>query len=99
MFQTCFHYRWEGGPYLPTGTQAHIKLLSKKGKHPLHPGSYREISLINVDVKINSIIIASRLAPLLSSILYPAQSGFVPGRSATLDICRVLLALEYVKTH
>lgn len=90
---------WDGGPYLPTGTQAHIKLISKKGKDPLLPGSYRPISLINVDVKILSKIIASRLAPLLPSLLHPAQSGFVSGRSATLNIRKVLMALEYAKTH
>lgn len=90
---------WDGGPYLPTGTQAHIKLISKKGKDPLLPGSYRPISLINVDVKILSKIVASCLAFLLPSLLHPAQSGFVSGRSATLNIRKVLMALEYAKTH
>lgn len=32
---------WSGGPFLPTGNQAIIKLLSKKGNAPLEPGSYR----------------------------------------------------------
>lgn len=90
---------WDGGPYLPTGTQAHIKLIAKKGKDPQLPGSYRPISLINVDVKILSKIIASRLACLLPSLLHPAQSGFVSGRSATLNIRKVLMALHYATTH
>lgn len=91
---------WDGGCYPPTATQAHIRLISKKGKDPLLPGSYRPpISVINVDVKILSKIIASRLAPLLPSLLHPAHSGFVPGRSATLNMHRVLMALEYARSY
>lgn len=91
-----FNVMWDGGPYLPRGTQAPIRLISKKGKDPLHPCSYCPISLINVAIKILSKIIASRLAPLFPSLLHPAQSGFVPGCSA---IRKVLMALEYAKSH
>lgn len=28
---------WDGGPYFPTGTQAHIRLIAKKGKDPSLP--------------------------------------------------------------
>lgn len=77
---------WDGSPYLPTGMQAHIKLISKKGKDPLLPGSYRPISFNNFDIKIPSKIIASSLAPPAPLSLHPAQYGFVPGQSATLNM-------------
>lgn len=32
---------WAAGQYLPSGSQAHIKLLANIGKYPLLPGSYR----------------------------------------------------------
>lgn len=73
------------GMVAPIFLQEHIRLIFKKGKDPVLLGSYRPISLINVDVKILSKIIALHLGPLLPSLLHPAQSGFVPGRSATLN--------------
>lgn len=88
-----------GGPYLPTSKQAIIKLLANKGKDPLEPGSYRPISLLNLDVKILSNIIATRLTDILPSVIHPAQSGFVKGRTASLNICKVLMVLEHAKAN
>lgn len=90
---------WSGGPYLPTGNQAIIKLLSKKGKDPQEPGSYCPISLLNLDIKILSKIIASRLATIIPSLMHPAQSGFVKGRTATLNIRKVMMVLEHAKCN
>lgn len=81
---------WEGGPYLSTGYQAYIKLISKKGKDPTDPASYRPNSLINLDAKIMSKNIASWLAKWLPSITHPAQAGF---------ICHLIMALENAKLH
>lgn len=94
-----YNLMWKEGSYLPTGNQAYIKLLEKKGKDPTHPGSYRPISLLNIDAKIISKIIASRLAVILPSLIHPTQAGFIKGRSATANIRKVLLALDYAKTH
>lgn len=88
-----------GGPYLPTGNQAIIKLLSEKGKDPLEPGSYRPISLLNLDVKILSKIVATRLANIIPFLIHPTQSGFVNGRTATLNIQKVMMVLEHAKTN
>lgn len=66
---------WAVGPYLPSGTQDDIKLIAKKGKDPLLPGSYRPISLINVDTNILSKILATQLARLLPSILHQLSQG------------------------
>lgn len=49
--------------------------------------------------KKNSKINASRLAALLPSILHPAQSEFFYGRSMTLNIRKVLIALKYATAH
>lgn len=90
---------WSGGSYLQSGNQALIKLLSKKGKDPQEPGSYRPISLLNLDVKILSKIIATRLADIVPSLIHPAQSGFVKGRTATLNIRKVMMALDHALHH
>lgn len=90
---------WSGGPYLLTGNQAIIKLLSKKRKNPLEPGSYRPILLLNLDVKILSQIVTARLANILPSLINPAQYGFVRGRTATLNIHKVMMVREHAKAN
>lgn len=89
----------EGGKYPESGHLTHIKLIAKKGKDPTDPGSYRPISLINVDAKLMSKIMANRLASILPNIISPAQTGFTKGRSATANIRRVMAVLEYTKIH
>lgn len=65
--------RIRGGPYLPLDHQAHIKLTVKKGKNPTEPGSYRPISLLNIDSKILSTIVAFLLANMPSLIIQLSQ--------------------------
>lgn len=89
---------WTCGPYLPTGNQVIIKLLSKKRKiSPL--GSYRPISLLNLDIKILSKIAATRLMNIIPSLIHPTESGFVKVRSATLIIRKVMMVLEHAKIN
>ncbi|XDV14321.1 hypothetical protein PO909_014592 [Leuciscus waleckii] len=57
MFNAAFRQR-----RLPdTLSKATISLIPKKGKDPLLCGSYRPISLLNVDLKILSMVLALRL--------------------------------------
>lgn len=85
---------WKGVPYLPTGSRTYIKMMAKKGKYRILPGFYRHISFINVDAKILFKIVASCLADWLYTIIHPAQNGFVKGRSTTLNIYKITLALK-----
>lgn len=57
------------------------------------------MSLLNLDVKILSKIIATRLADIIPSLIHPAQSGFVKGRTATMNIRKVMMALEHAKCN
>lgn len=93
---SVYNVIWLGGSYLPTGNQAMIKLLTKKGKAPLEPSSYRPISLLKLDVKILSKIVATRLTNIIiTALIHPAQSGFVKGKMATINIRKVMMVLEH----
>lgn len=46
-----------------------ISLILKKGKDPEQCGSYRPISLLNVDIKILAEILAKRLEPVIPSVI------------------------------
>lgn len=73
-----------------TTRQAVISLILKKGKESLDCDSYRPISLLNVDGKILSKILACRLETILPSIVAADQTGFIKGRHSFFNIRRLL---------
>uniref|UniRef100_A0A3P8RWR8 Reverse transcriptase domain-containing protein n=1 Tax=Amphiprion percula TaxID=161767 RepID=A0A3P8RWR8_AMPPE len=76
---------------MPESMQSIVITLShKKGKNPLQCGSYRPVSLINVDAKILAKILATRLEKFLPSLIHPDQVGFVKGRHSADNVRRLL---------
>lgn len=59
--------------------QASISLLLKKVKDPDLCGSYRPLTLLNVDAKILANALASRLEKLLPAMISEEQTGFIKG--------------------
>ena len=60
--------------------QAVITLIEKKGKDRFLLENWRPISLVNVDAKIMSKVIASRIKNVLPYIIYHNQTGYVKDR-------------------
>lgn len=60
---------WEGKGYFPTGNKAYIKVIPKKGRDIELPSSYRPISLIDLDAKIMTKVLAERLAHIMLLII------------------------------
>ena len=69
--------------------QAIIKLIEKKEKDKRKICNWRPISLINVDAKIGSKAIATRLKRVLPDIIHHNQNAYVKGRSI-LDAVRTI---------
>jgi len=89
------------GTLPPTLTQAIITVIHKKGKDELNVGSYRPISLLNIDYKIYAKILANRLTPLMNKIVHNDQTGFISNRSSTSNLRRlfdILLTEKFTKT-
>jgi hypothetical protein len=61
--------------------EANISLLLKKGKYPESCSSYRPIALLNVDRKLLSQILATRLEDILPTLIKEDQTGFIKGRN------------------
>ena len=66
---------------------ATIVVLPKVGKLPQDYASYRPISLLNV--KVLAKIPATRLNSVITTLIHPDQTGFMPGRSTTLNLRRI----------
>ncbi|XP_059838364.1 E3 ubiquitin-protein ligase E3D isoform X2 [Hypanus sabinus] len=78
--------------------RASISLILKKDKDPTNCASYRPISLLNVDSKIFSKLLASRLEKVLPKIISDDQTGFIKNRYSFFNIRR-LLNIVYTPSH
>lgn len=64
--------------------KALITLIPKKGRDTMDPSNYRPLSLINVDCKLLTKILAFCLDKVLPDIVLGDQVGFLKGRTSNL---------------
>ena len=69
------------GELSPSQKQSIIRLIRKKDKNPNKVENFRPISLLNVDTKILSRTITSRLEETLPKVIGKEQLGFIKGRN------------------
>ena len=79
-FLECINESFEKGEMSNTQKQAVITLIEKKGKDRCFIENWRPISLLNVDAKIMSKVIATRIKNVLPNIIHHNQSGYVKDR-------------------
>lgn len=73
---------------------AHISVIPKEDKDPTSCGSYRPISLLNLDLKLFKKILANRIQHHLPNLVHLDQVGFVPTREARDNATKVLNLLH-----
>ena len=77
--------------------QAVITLIKKKGKDRNYLENWRPISLINVDAKIASKVIATRVIKVLQEIIHCNQTGYVKGRFIGEAARSIMDVMDYTK--
>ena len=70
-FMNCINECFEKGEMSSSQKQAIITLIEKKGKDRSLLENWRPISLVNVDTKIMTKVIASRIKEVLPDIIHP----------------------------
>lgn len=91
---TVFKESFLFGKLPETFNEALISLIAKKDKDLTDPGSFRPISLINVDCKILTKVLAKRGENILPYVIRVDQVGFIKGRSPTDNIRRLLHLIQ-----
>lgn len=74
---------------------AHVSVTTKEVKDPLVFRSYRPISLLNVDLKRFTKILASWLQSLLPQLVHLDQVGFISNREARDNTIKVLNLVHF----
>ena len=92
-----FNESFVKGKMSPSQRQAVITLIEKKDHDRCDLKNWRPISLLNVDAKIASKVIAERIKRLLPDLIHNNQSGYIPGRNISENIRSILDIMEYTK--
>ena len=74
------HYAFQSGSMSISQRRGIISLIPKKNKDKSLLENLRPISLLNVDYKILTKVIAKRIEKVLPKIINPDQTGYVKGR-------------------
>ena len=90
-----FNASYEHGELSPSQRQAVITLIHKKGKDRLKLENWRPISLLNVDYKIVSKVIANRLNQVIPKLINISQTGFINGRFMSDSVRTLYDLIEY----
>uniref|UniRef100_A0A8C6UCR3 Reverse transcriptase domain-containing protein n=1 Tax=Neogobius melanostomus TaxID=47308 RepID=A0A8C6UCR3_9GOBI len=93
-----FNKSFEGGTLSKSMYQANITLIAKKDKNSELCASYRPISLLGVDNKILSKILAIRLEKVMCSIVDTDQTGFIKGRNSYYNTRRLFNIIHFLNS-
>ena len=85
-----YNYILKSGTPPKSWSEAIITVIQKEGKDPLQCTSYRPISLLCVDYKILTSILATRIQKNIKKLIKPDQTGFIVGRQGTNNVRRAL---------
>lgn len=90
LLLSLFNHSFERSALPQSLTEVLITVLLKPGKDSTECSSYRPISLLNVDMKILSKVLAASIGTVITDIISTDQTGFVRGLHSFINIRRLL---------
>ena len=85
----------EDGQFHLTARYGILSLLEKIGKDSLILKNWRPLTLLNVDNKIYSKVLANRMPKVLPSIIHHMQNGFMKGRQMTENVMKLIQVMHF----
>lgn len=95
--KNCFNYVLTGGEIPPSWKRAVISVIHKPGKDKTECGSYRPISVLNIDYRVFTTILAKRFESVIPELTDTDQSGFVQNRQTHDNVRRALHLFDKMK--
>jgi exonuclease III len=96
QFVQFIHYCYKSGELSPSQKHGIITLLCKDPEKTEILGNWRPISLLNVDYKIISKVLATRLSSVLEHVINLDQTCGVPGRTISDNLHLIRNVIDYV---
>ena len=76
-----------------------VMVLIPKKKYPKRPDDFRPITLLNVDYKLFTRLLACRLRKMIHTCIHENQGAVIPGYCATLDLIKIRKFIEHVSAN